>query len=79
MAKEDPTDKMLDELLKGKTPEEILGEEGLLKDLTRRLVNRALAGEMTARRALPFAQEPNGFQLELPRVAPLAHRTPPGG
>ncbi len=48
MAKDDPTDKMLDELLKGKTPEEILGEEGLLKDLTRRLVNRALEGEMTA-------------------------------
>lgn len=48
MAKDDPTDRMLDELLKGKTPEEILGEEGLLKDLTRRLVNRALEGEMTA-------------------------------
>ena len=43
----DDTDKLLDELLKGKKPEEILGDEGLLKDLTKRLVERALEGEMT--------------------------------
>jgi putative transposase len=43
----DETDKLLDELLKGKKPEEILGDEGLLKDLTKRLVERALEGEMT--------------------------------
>jgi putative transposase len=47
MAKPDPTDKLLDELLEGKSPEEILGEEGLLDDLTKRLVERALEGEMT--------------------------------
>ena len=47
MSKPDDTDKMLDELLKGKKPEEILGEEGLLKELTKRLVERALEGEMT--------------------------------
>jgi len=47
MAKPDRTDKYLDELLKGKSPEEILGEGGVLKDLTRRLVERALEGEMT--------------------------------
>jgi putative transposase len=47
MAKEEPTDKLLDELLAGKSPEEILGEDGLLDDLSRRLVNRALEGEMT--------------------------------
>jgi putative transposase len=47
MAKPDPTDKLLDELLKGKKPEEILGEEGLLDELTKRLVERALEGEMT--------------------------------
>lgn len=47
MAKEDHVDRMLDELLKDKTPEEILGEGGLLKDLTKRLVERALAGELT--------------------------------
>ncbi len=48
MAQPDDVDKMLDELLKGKKPEEILGQGGLLKELTRRLVERALHGEMTA-------------------------------
>jgi len=47
MPKPDDTDRMLDELLKGKKPEEILGKEGLLKELTKRLVERALEGEMT--------------------------------
>ncbi len=47
MARPDPTDKYLDDLLKGKTPEEIMGAGGVLKDLTRRLVERALEGEMT--------------------------------
>lgn len=40
-------DRMLDELVKGKPPEEILGDEGVLKQLTKRLVERALEGEMT--------------------------------
>jgi putative transposase len=47
MAKVDDTDKMLDELVKGKQPEELLGEGGVLKQLTKRLVERALEGEMT--------------------------------
>jgi putative transposase len=47
MAKPSDMDRLLDELLKGKKPEEILGEEGLLKELTKRLVERALEGEMT--------------------------------
>ena len=46
MAK-DETDKLLDELIKGKKPEEILGEGGVLKELTKRLVERVLEGEMT--------------------------------
>ena len=37
MAKEE-IDKLLDELIDGKKPEEILGDGGLLKDLTKRLV-----------------------------------------
>jgi putative transposase len=41
-------DELLDSLLEGKAPEEILGNEGLLKELTKRLVERALEGEMTA-------------------------------
>jgi putative transposase len=48
MAETNPLDKMLDELLKGKKPEEILGADGLLKELTKRLVERALQGEMTS-------------------------------
>ncbi|MCJ7629418.1 MAG: IS256 family transposase [Longimicrobiales bacterium] len=39
---------ILDRLVKGKAPEEILGQGGLVKDLTRRLVERVLEGEMTA-------------------------------
>lgn len=48
MAEPNPVDRMLDELLKGKKPEEILGERGLLKELTKRLVERVLQGEMTS-------------------------------
>lgn len=47
MANDNDVDRMLDELVKGKAPEEILGEEGVLKQLTKRLVERALEGEMT--------------------------------
>jgi putative transposase len=47
MAKPDPTDKFIDDLIQGKKPEEILGDEGILKQLTKRLVERALEGEMT--------------------------------
>jgi putative transposase len=45
--KPEKTDELLDELLKGcDSPEEILGEQGLLKQLTKRLVERALEAEM---------------------------------
>ena len=47
MARTDDTDRMLDELLKGKKPNELLGEGGVLKQLTKRLVERALEGQMT--------------------------------
>ena len=47
MVRPDPTDRLLDELLKGKKPGEILSEDGLLGELTKRLVERALEGEMT--------------------------------
>jgi putative transposase len=46
--KEKDLNELLDSLVRGKTPEEILGESGLVKDLTRRLVERALEGEMSA-------------------------------
>jgi putative transposase len=41
-------DELLDELLLDyRTPEDILGESGLLKQLSKRLIERALAGELT--------------------------------
>ena len=36
-------DKLLDEVLAGKRPEEILGAEGVLQELTKRLVERLRA------------------------------------
>lgn len=48
MAEANALDAVLDEMVRGKTPEEILGEEGLIRDLTKRLVERALEGELTA-------------------------------
>jgi putative transposase len=47
MAKPDPSDKLFDELVAGKTREELLGKDGILKQLTKRLVEHALEGEMT--------------------------------
>jgi putative transposase len=46
-------DELLDSLLEGKKPEEVLGREGLLGELTKRLVERALEGEMTAHLGYP--------------------------
>lgn len=46
--KETKTDALLDDLLQDcDSPEDILGEHGLLKGLTKRLVERALAAELT--------------------------------
>ena len=45
--KKDRVDKLIDELIEDRTPEEILGESGLLKELTKRFVERALDGELT--------------------------------
>jgi putative transposase len=41
-------DEFLDSLLAGKGPDEVLDQDGLLRELTKRLVERALEGEMTA-------------------------------
>jgi len=48
MAEPNDVDQLLDQMLKGKTPEEMLGKDGVLKGLTKRLVERALEGEFTA-------------------------------
>lgn len=48
MAKITELDAAIDTLLKSyKTPEEILGENGLLKQLTKAVLQRALQAEMT--------------------------------
>lgn len=40
-------EELIDELIKGKTPEEIAGQDGLLTQLTKSMMERALQGEMT--------------------------------
>ncbi len=41
-------DELIEELMKGyEKPEDLIGENGLLKDLTKRLLEKALQGEMT--------------------------------
>jgi putative transposase len=70
--KPEKADELLDELLKGcDSPEAILGEQGLLKQLTKRLVERALEAELTehlgyrshAREAGLFNAEQRGHSI----------------
>jgi putative transposase len=54
-------DGVIDELLAGRRGErEILGQDGLLGELTRRLVQRALAEELTEHLGYPAGQAPPG-------------------
>lgn len=48
MAESKALDQMLDDLVRGKNAEQIFGKDGLVEELTKRLVERALEGEMTA-------------------------------
>ncbi len=62
MTKQDTkTDALLDDLVPGcESPEEILGEHGFLKGLTKRLVERALAAELTTHLGyVPHARLPS--------------------
>jgi putative transposase len=55
------SDELIDELLAGaRTEEEIVGAGGLLADLTRRLVERALSAELTEHLGYERHQEPPG-------------------
>jgi putative transposase len=55
------SDELVDELLAGaRTEEEIVGPGGLLADLTRRLVERAMSGELTEHLGYEPHQEPPG-------------------
>ena len=54
-------DELIDELLAGaRTEEEIVGPGGLLADLTRRLVERAMSAELTEHLGYERHQEPPG-------------------
>jgi len=54
-------DELIDELLAGaKTPEEITGPDGLLTRLTKRLVERAMAAELTEHLGYERGQAPPG-------------------
>jgi len=66
--KRDKADKLLDELLEGKTPEEIAGEGGLLQELTKQFYKRALEGEMTHHLGYP-ANSPDGKNTAIPETA----------
>jgi hypothetical protein len=55
------SDELIDELLAGaRTEEEIVGPGGLLADLTRRLVERAMSGELTEHLGFELDEEPPG-------------------
>ncbi len=50
----DEADKLIDELIEDKSPEEIVGEGGLLAALTKRVYGHALEGEMTHHLGYPL-------------------------
>jgi putative transposase len=57
----DLPDELIDELLAGaRTPEEIAGPDGLLQRLTKRLVERAMAAELTEHLGYEHGQAPPG-------------------
>jgi len=64
--KRDEADKLIDKLIAGKTPEEIVGEGGLLAALTKRVYERALDGELIRRGGLPAARPRRHEQRQLP-------------
>ena len=60
------SEKLLDELLKDyKNPEDLIGKNGLLKELTKRLVERAMDAELT---------EHLGYEKNSPAEKPTANR-----
>jgi putative transposase len=57
----DLSDELIDELLAGaRTPEEITGPDGLLQRLTKRLVERAMAAELTEHLGYEHGEAPPG-------------------
>ena len=61
LASDDLPDELIDELLAGaRTPEEITGPDGLLQRLTKRLVERAMAAELTEHLGYERGEAPPG-------------------
>ena len=61
LARPELSDELIDELLAGaRTAEEIAGPDGLLRQLTRRLLERALQAEITEHLGYPAGQAPPG-------------------
>jgi putative transposase len=49
--KHDIKDELIDELLSNyKNPEDLLGKDGIINELKKRLIERAMAGELTVRK-----------------------------
>jgi len=58
------SDELIDELLEkyGMSPEAVLGEQGLFMDLKKRIVERALAGELTHHLDYPAGDKPHEME-----------------
>jgi transposase-like protein len=58
------SDELIEELLEvyGNSPEAVLGENGLLMDLKKRIVEKALAGELTHHLGYPAGEKPEGVE-----------------
>jgi hypothetical protein len=69
-------DELVDELLKNyREPADLLGESGIIQQLTQRLVERALAGELTVRlssRPKPTTCSQSQLQGKAMRLSPPA-------
>ena len=69
---------LLDELLKDyQKPEDLLGQDGLLQQLTKALVERALTGELTRLSAQPCPA--SAIATRHDPGASMRQRMPPGG
>jgi site-specific recombinase XerD len=53
MAEDKALEQLLDSLVRGKTPEEIFGQSGLIQELTKRVVERALEAELSEHLGYP--------------------------
>ena len=75
VAKKAPSPDLIDQLLAGyQKPEDLIGEHGLLKQLTKAVVERALQAEMAAHLGHD-KHEPVATRRATPATAPAARRS----